>query len=295
MGRDGGRALNHEAGSEVGERKAMREPPRPQGHFFSVPRLVAARNPPHKAVVDPLPAASQSANAGWYRRLGAAGPVAIVLSFWPPLGGFVLLATLTQFGPWLRAHGTEGIMIYFLFIGLLLGLSFVPTYSSAILAGWAFGFTVGFPLAVVTITVASLLAYAIGRWIARDRVLEVIREKPKWDAVYRALLGQGTGRTLLVVTLLRIPPASPFAIANFVLAAGRVPLVPYTIGTLLGIAPRTALAALAAAKLEQLRFKDVADTWMVVAGIVATLAVCVVLGQLANQALRRVTGYTDAN
>ncbi len=218
-----------------------------------------------------------------------------MLSFWPPLGGFVLLATLTQFGPWLRGHGVEGMAMYFLFIGVLMGLSFVPTYSCAILAGWAFGFTVGFPLAVVTITVASLLAYAIGRWIARDRVLEVIRAKPKWEAVYQALLGDGTGRTLLVVTLLRIPPASPFAIANFVLAAGRVPLLPYTIGTLLGIAPRTALAAFAAAKLEQLRFKDVAETWMVVAGIVATLVVCAVLGHFANRALRRVTGYSDAN
>ncbi len=260
-----------------------------------MPGLVAGENTPHKGAVDPLPAAPQNANVGWFRRLGAAGPVAIVLSFWPPLGGFVLLATLTQFGPWLRAHGNEGLLIYFLFIGLLMGLSFVPTYSCAILAGWAFGFAQGLPLALVTITAASLIAYAIGRWIARDRVLEVIREKPKWDAVFRSLLERGPGRTLFVVTLLRIPPASPFAIANFVLAAGRVPLWPYTIGTLVGITPRTALAALAAAKLEQLRFSDVMETWMFVAGIIATLVVCAVLGRLANQALRRVTGYSEAN
>jgi uncharacterized membrane protein YdjX (TVP38/TMEM64 family) len=245
--------------------------------------------------VDNVPAEPQNKNAGWFRRLGAAGPVAIVLSFWPPLGGFVLLATLTQFGPWLRSHGLEGMAIYFLFIGGLMGLSFVPTYSCAILAGWAFGFAAGFPLAAVTITAASLIAYAIGRWIARDRVLEVVRERPKWDAVFHALLGRGFARTLFVVTLLRIPPTSPFAIANFVLAAGRVRLWPYTLGTFFGIMPRTAVAAYAAAKLEQLRFKDVADTWVVVAGIVATLVVCAVLGHLANQALRRVTGYAESN
>ncbi|MEO6244913.1 MAG: VTT domain-containing protein [Opitutaceae bacterium] len=244
--------------------------------------------------MDPLPSAPENKNAGWFRRLGAAGPVAIVLSFWPPLGGFVLLATLTQFGPWLRSHGVEGMAIYFLFIGALMGLSFVPTYSCAILAGWAFGFAAGFPLAVVTITVASLIAYAIGRWIARDRVLEVVRARPKWNAVFQALLGRETWRTFLVVTLLRIPPTSPFAIANFVLAAGRVRLWPYTFGTLVGIMPRTAVAAYAAAQLEQLRFKDVANTWVVVAGIVATLIVCAVIGQLANQALRRVTGYSEA-
>ena len=226
---------------------------------------------------------------GLLKRLGAAGPVAIVLSFFPPLGGFVLLATLTSLGPWLRQHGTEGIIIYFLFTGLLMGVSFVPTYSCAILAGWAFGVTVGWPLAVVTITVSSLLAYAIGRWICRDRVLEVIRERPRWDAVYRALLDVRSGRALLVVTLLRVPPTSPFALANFVLAAGRVRLFDYTVGTLVGIAPRTLLAVTTAAGLEQLHFKTATDTWAVVAGIAATIVVCVVLGLLANRALRKVT------
>lgn len=212
------------------------------------------------------------------------------MSFWPPLGGFVLLATLTKFGPWLREQGVEGLVFYFLFTGFLMGVSFVPTYSCAILAGWAFGFKIGFPLAVVTITVASVMAYAIGRWIARDKVLEVVREHPKWNAVYNALLGRETGRTLLVVTLLRIPPTSPFAIANFVLAAGKVPLFPYTLGTLLGVAPRTALAAFTAAGLEQLQFKSASQTWVIVTGIVVTLIVCMVLGLIANRALAHVTG-----
>jgi uncharacterized membrane protein YdjX (TVP38/TMEM64 family) len=224
-----------------------------------------------------------------FRRLGAAGPVAIVLSFWPPLGGFVLLATLTKFGPWLREHGNEGLLFYFLFTVAMVGVSFVPTYSCAILAGWAFGFAVGTPLAIAALTVASLIAYAIGRWISRDKVIEVIRERPQWKAIYESMLGSDTGKTMLVVTLLRIPPMSPFAIANFALAAARVRLFPYTLGTLIGIAPRTALGAFAAAQLQQLRFKDVGDRWMAVAGITATIVVCVVLGMMANRALKNVT------
>ena len=227
---------------------------------------------------------------GVLRRLGAVGPVAIILSFWPPLGGFILLAGLTHLGPWLRAHDTLGLLIYFLVCGFLMGISFVPTYSCAILAGWAFGFAVGWPLAMVTITAASLLAYAIGRGISRDRVLQVIQEKPQWHAIHRSLLGSRPGRTTLVVALLRVPPASPFALANFVLAAARVPLFEYTAGTLAGIIPRTAMAAFAAAGLEQLRFKNVSGTWTVVAGIVATIIVCVVLGLLSNRALRQMTG-----
>lgn len=226
---------------------------------------------------------------GTFRRLGAAGPVAIVLSFWPPLGGLLLLTTLTTLGPWLRDHAALGLLIYFLLTALLVGFSFLPTFSVAILAGWAFGFTTGWLIAMVALTVSSLIAYALGRWIARDRVLTVIAEKPKWHAVHRALLARESGRTLLVVTLLRIPPASPFAIVNFVLAAARVPLGDYTLGTFLGIAPRTAAACFAAAGLEQLRFKNVSDHWTVVAGITATIIVCVILGVLANRALRQLS------
>lgn len=226
------------------------------------------------------------------RRLGAAGPVAIVLSFWPPLGGFVLLATLTRLGPWLRVHDSVGMAVYFLLCSFLIGISFVPTYACAILAGWAFGFAVGWPLAMVTITVASLLAYVIGRWLARDRVHEVIQANARANAIYRSLLGTRSGRTMLVVALLRVPPASPFALANFVLAAARVPFWEYAVGTLIGLGPRTAMATFAAAGLEQLQFKNVSATWMVVAGMIATIVVCVVLGVLSNRALRQLSGGT---
>ncbi len=233
-----------------------------------------------------MSSASLASSPGTFRRLGAAGPVAIILSFWPPLGGLMLLATLTTFAPWLREHAALGLAIYFLLTVTLVGLSFLPTFACAIYAGWTFGFAVGSAVALAALTLASLVAYALGRWIARDRVLAVIDEKPRWSAVHRALLASASGRTLLVVTLLRIPPASPFAIVNFVLAAARVSLGTYTLGTFLGIVPRTLAATFAAAGLEQLRFKDVTDQRTAVAGIVATVIVCIVLGVLANRALR---------
>ena len=234
------------------------------------------------------PDSSAPALPGTFRRLGAAGPVAIVLSFWPPLGGLMLLTTLTTLGPWLRVHAVLGLVIYFAFTALLVGFSFLPTFSVAILAGWAFGFTTGYLVAMVALTVAALIAYALGRWIARDRVVAVISAKPKWRAVHDALLGRESGRTLLVVALLRIPPLSPFAIVNFVLAAARVPLWDYTLGTFLGLLPRTAAATFVAAGLEHLHARDLTDTprWMLISGMIAFAAMCFILGVLANRALR---------
>ncbi len=256
---------------------------------LSVPPLSPALESslvPHPLSTPPAPAAHRP---GTFRRLGVSGPFAILLSFWPPLGSFILFAVLTTLGPWLRGHADLGLLIYFVFVSVLVGVSFLPTYSAAILAGWAFGFGVGWPVAMAAITVASVIAYAIGRWIARDRVLAVIAEKPRWHAVQRALLGVDSPRTLLVVTLLRIPPFSPFAIVNFLLSAARVPLRHYVLGTVVGIAPRTAAAAYGAARLEQLRFENVSERWTVIAGIVVTLVVCLILGSLAKRALRNLS------
>jgi uncharacterized membrane protein YdjX (TVP38/TMEM64 family) len=212
-----------------------------------------------------------------------------MLTFCPPLGALVLLSTLTSFGPWLRDHGVLGMLFFLLVIGLLLGISFVPTYTSAILAGWAFGFWVGWPLALATLTVASLLARMLGTWVARDRVMAIIREKPSLYAVHQALLGAPTGKTALVVTLLRVSPMSPFALTNFAFSAAQVPLGAYLFGTVVGLAPRTALAAYAAAGVEQLMFKQVGDRTTVIVGIAVTVVAFGIVGFLAKRALRGLT------
>ena len=237
-----------------------------------------------------MPAEPTAHPPGVFRRLGAVGPVAIVLSFWPPLGGFLLLATLTTFAPWLRAHAALGLLLYFLATALLVGFSFLPTFAVAIYAGWTFGFGVGFAAAMAALTVSSLVAYAVGRLIARDLVIEVIAEKPAWQAVHRALLG-GSRRIVFVTALLRLSPLSPFAIVNFVLAAARTPIGDYTLGTFLGLIPRTAAAAFAAAGLEQLHAKDLTDTprWMAISGMITFVVMGAVIGVLANRALARLS------
>lgn len=223
------------------------------------------------------------------RRAGAAGPVAIVMSFWPAIGGLIVLAFLANLGPWLRLQQSSGLAVYFLLVSTLLGLSFVPTFACAILAGWAFGFALGWPLAMAAILTGSVLAYAIGRWICRQRILEIILERPRWRAVHQMLLATSRSQSVLVITLLRLPPSSPFALTNFALAAVRTPWPEYTLGTLLGIAPRTAMAAFAAARLEQLQFKHVGETWMTIAGIAATVVACSLLGLMAQRALRQMS------
>jgi len=219
------------------------------------------------------------------RRLGPAGPLAVVAASLPALGGFTLLGTLKWSGPWLQAHGGLGLMLYVAGFMVLAGLAVLPTYALAVLGGWAFGLAVGCPAAIGGFLGASAIGYLIARRASGDRVVGIIQEHRKWQAVYEALLGSGFTRTLLIVTLLRLPPNSPFAITNLVLAATRVPPLTYLLGTLLGMSPRTAIAVFVGA---QVGFSG-RPAWVVVSGIVVAIVVIGIIGTLANQAIAKVT------
>jgi uncharacterized membrane protein YdjX (TVP38/TMEM64 family) len=177
----------------------------------------------------------------FFRRLGPAGFLAIIAATLPPLGGFVLIGLSGSYvAPFLRSHPNAGPFMYAGGFALLAGFALLPTYAQSLLGGWAFGFRTGLTFALVGFGGASLIAYVVARKASGDHVIKLIDEHPKWRAVYDALLGRGFWRTLGIVTLVRIPPNSPFALTNLLMATVRVPVVPYLIGTLLGMAPRTA-------------------------------------------------------
>ena len=89
--------------------------------------------------------------------------------------------------------------------------------------------------------------------------------------------------------LLRIPPQSPFAATNFVLATSRAPLGAYMLATVAGLLPRTALAVWAAASASTLDFADSKRIWSYSIGLVVTIVIIAVIGHMAKQAIKRVT------
>lgn len=223
------------------------------------------------------------------RRLGPAGPLAIVAATLPAIGGFLLLGMLNIIGPWLQAHQEVGVLLYVLGFAVFAGLAILPTYAQAVLGGWAFGFAVGLPAALAGFVGGALIGYGVALRATGDRVVRLIAEQPKWQAVYDALLRGGFWKTLLIITLVRVPLNSPFAITNLVMAATRVPPLAYVVGTLVGMAPRTAAAVLIAANLKELTLQGTQQKWMWIGSIVLTIVIVVVIGHIANQAVRKVT------
>ena len=105
------------------------------------------------------------------------------------------------------------------------------------------------------------------------------------EGVLRRIAAGQAGR----VTLLRLPPNSPFATTNFLMAATRVPLAAYLLGTLAGMAPRTAAVVYFGSGLSQLDLKNHASLASLAVSLVLTIIVIAVIGRLANQALAKVT------
>lgn len=227
-----------------------------------------------------------------WRRLGPAGPLAVIATALPLLGEIALLGSLKWLAPWLHSHAELGLVLYAVGFAVLSGLAVLPTHAQSAVGGWSFGFARGAAGAIFGVVGGAWLGFAVARRASGTRVMALVDEHVKWRAVYDALLGGGFFKTLLIVTLLRLPPSSPFAITNLVMAAARVPYPAYLLGSFLGLAPRTAAVVFIAAGLHDLDFRNMGAQWMTIVGMVLAVVVVLIIGAMANRAMARVSTPT---
>ena len=94
-----------------------------------------------------------------------------------------------------------------------------------------------------------------------------------------------------MTALLRLSPLPSFAVVNFILASARTPLGGCTVGTVIGLVPRTAAAAFVAAGIEKLHAENLTDTplWVSIGGLVAFVFTSLAIGLLARRVLTRMS------
>lgn len=230
---------------------------------------------------------------------GRAGPAAIVAAFLPALGGFILLGSIPVIAPKLRDMGTAGLLLYVAVFALTSGFAILPTFAQAALGGYAFGLVLGLPGALCGFLGGSLIGYFLARSVTGDDALRGVQQHPKWNIVVRSFFPDREGdgehrgfwRTLGIITLIRFPPNSPFAITNLVLASVKVDLVPFVIGTALGMLPRTAVVAYLGTLVEGEISKDALSSarpgWYLPVGIAISVAVLLILARLGDLAIKK--------
>ncbi len=245
------------------------------------------------SITEPVTVAHKESLTDILKRLGPAAWLGIAWAVFPGVMGILLLTNM-DFATRLLV-GTDdhpglpfmtGLAVYVGVFIITAGLGLLPTYSQAILAGFAFGIPWGFPAALVGFGGASVTGYLIARTVARERVEREIHNHPKAAIVRDAFIRHGTVRALTILTLLRIPPNSPFALTNYAMSVSGVRLIPFLIATIVGMAPRTFAAVWIGAQVGS--WDEVhKPKLLIIGGIVLAIAILIGLGKLANKAIEQ--------
>lgn len=232
------------------------------------------------------------------KRLGPAAILGVAWSTLPSFAGVLLILNMEPLRVLLVGDGSStlhlatGMSIYLAGFVILAGFGCLPTVSQALLAGYAFGVPMGTLLALLGFGGASLVGYEVVSKIARSRVEQELVSKPKTKMLRDALLRASTGRALLIVTLVRISPSSPFALTNLLFASLGVRRGVFFFGTLMGMLPRTLAAVMIGQSFTGWNGGIDKPRWLIVAGIVAIVVLLIVISKVSASVLLRMTRET---
>ncbi|MCO5168737.1 MAG: VTT domain-containing protein [Planctomycetes bacterium] len=222
---------------------------------------------------------------------------------WASLGAFLLgVVLLARSVPLDRALGALDVVVRdagpwgpVVFAGgyALAALLLLPGSVLTLAAGALFGPLLGTAVVSLASTTAAALAFLIARHAARDAVAAVARRRRAFGAIDRAV-GEGGWK---VVALLRLSPLVPFSLGNYLFGLTRVGFVGYVLASWVAMLPGTFLyvylghlgrAGLAAAAGAE-RARSPAEWALLAAGLVATVAVTVLITRRARAALAEKT------
>jgi len=201
-------------------------------------------------------------------------------------GGVVL-----RFAEWVEALGPWGAAAFVAGYAALV-VALVPGSLLTLAAGALFGLVRGTLLVLLAATLGATAAFLVARSAARGAVERRIGGDPRVAALDRAVGESGWW----LVLLLRLSPVVPFNLLNYALGLTRVRLRDYVLASI-GMLPGTMLYVYAGTLVRDLAalgagVPRVRGTgyWLVVGlGLLATLAVTVLLARTARRALSRAT------
>lgn len=168
---------------------------------------------------------------------------------------------------------------------------FVPGSVLTLGGGAIFGLWWGSVYVFAASTLGAVFAFAIGRYLCRDRVVKYMESHPKFKALDRAVSQQG----LKIVFLTRLCPLFPFNLLNYALGITQVSLKDYVLGSF-GMIPGTIMYVYSGSLVGEVAAigtqtvyaspQDSAVKWLInIISFIATVAVTVFITRIASKAL----------
>ena len=185
---------------------------------------------------------------------------------------------------WIESLGIWGpvaLGVIYIFATIL----FVPGTLLTLVAGAVFGLLVGFITVSIASTIGASLAFLIARYFARDKVASMAEDNRHFEAIDKAIEEGGWK----VVGLLRLSPAIPFNIQNYLYGLTKVKFWEYVPTSWIAMMPGTFmyiyLGNVSGAALGGDREKSPAEWVLLGVGLLATVAVTVYVTRLAKSKL----------
>lgn len=235
----------------------------------------------------PAVPASTPASHHWVRVL-AAGALVVLLV----LGGRELAGQVPAFADWVRDVGPLGPLVFI--AGYVVAvIAFVPGALLTLAAGAVFGVVAGTAYVLIGATLGSAAAFLISRHLARTAFERRLGTNPRFTAIDQAIAREGRK----VVFLLRLSPVFPFTLLNYALGLTRIRIGDFLLASF-GMLPGTLLytysgkvagdlAALAAGTNPA---RGPGYYAVLAAGLLATVAVTVLVTRVAGRALNSTSG-----
>ncbi|GAC1468981.1 MAG: hypothetical protein NVSMB9_12250 [Isosphaeraceae bacterium] len=192
---------------------------------------------------------------------------------------------------WVHGLGAWGPLV-FGSVYVVAVVAMMPASVLTLVGAGLFGPVVAMIMVSLASTTGAALAFLIARHLARDLVAERVGRSPRFEAIDRAIGKEGWK----IVALLRLSPAVPFNLQNYLYGLTRIKFWPCVLtswvamlpGTLLyvslGYAGRAGLDAAIGG-----RTRSPAEWAFLGVGLVATVAVTVYVTRLARKALASVS------
>lgn len=179
-------------------------------------------------------------------------------------------------------------------LGLVGGLGFIAIYAIATVllipgtvltvgAGAFFGIVWGSLYVLVGATLGAILAFLLGRTVARQWVDQKISGNAKFAAIDRAI-GQAGFK---IVLLTRLSPVFPFSLLNYALSLTNVSFKDYALASI-GMIPGTVMYVYIGSLVGDVAMNhevQIAQWGIRIVGFVATVAVTVYITRIAKAAL----------
>ncbi len=207
-----------------------------------------------------------------------------------------LQAGLQQLVESIQGAGAIAPIAYVLLYALA-AVAFVPGTVLTLSAGVIFGFVQGTVYAWLGATLGATMAFLAGRYLVRGWVVQKIANRPRFQALDRAVSQAG----FKIVLLTRLSPVFPFNLLNYAFGVTSVAGRDYVLGSI-GMLPITILYVYVgslAGSLTQVSTTTTVDPrlqWLYRAiGLLATLAVTTYVTRIARKALSEVAPQEAPN